>query len=139
MTSAGSGQGQRAAAFHGERRFLARFGPIVVTLAIVCGMSTVLIFADYTPISPTTNVVLGLFLANAIIILVLFSLLMIEVWRLVRAWRAGAAGARLHIRIVGLFSGIAAAPAILIAIVGVDHAGNAASIRHSCRMSAASC
>ncbi|MDB5507932.1 MAG: multi-sensor signal transduction histidine kinase [Hyphomicrobiales bacterium] len=118
MTSADTGQGQRSAAYQSERRFLARFGPVVVTLAIACGLSTVLIFADYTPISPTTNVVLTLFLANAIIILVLAALLAVEVWRLIRAWRAGAAGARLHIRIVGLFSGIAAAPAILIAIVG---------------------
>ncbi len=90
----------------------------MVTFAVALGIFTVLVFADYTPIVPTTNVVLSLFLANAILILVLFGLLMAEVWRLVRAYRAGAAGAGLHVRIVGLFSGIAAAPAIIIAVVG---------------------
>lgn len=118
MTSGDAGQGSKAVAYQGERRFLSRFGPIVVTLAIACGLSTVLIFADYTPISPTTGVVLGLFLANAILIILLLGMLLAEVWRLVRAYRAGAAGAGLHVRIVGLFSGIAAAPAIIIAIVG---------------------
>jgi two-component system nitrogen regulation sensor histidine kinase NtrY len=118
MASADTGQGKRPAAYQGERRFLARFGPVVVTLAVICGLTTVLIFADFTPISPTTGVVLGLFLANAIIILLLTGLLIAEVWRLVRAYRAGAAGAGLHVRIVGLFSGIAAAPAIIIAVVG---------------------
>src|SRR6476469_1724525 len=107
-----------ATVYQGERRFLARFGPVVVTLAVALGIFTVLVFADYTPIAPTTNVVLSLFLANAILILVLFGLLVGEVWRLVRAYRAGAAGAGLHVRIVGLFSVIAAAPAIIIAVVG---------------------
>ena len=107
-----------ASAYQRERRFLARFGPVVVSLAVGLGIFTVLVFADYTPIVPTTNVVLSLFLANAVLILVLFGLLVGEVWRLVQAYRAGAAGAGLHVRIVGLFSGIAAAPAIIIAVVG---------------------
>ena len=118
MGSADTAQGKKPAVYQGERRFLARFGPVIVTLAVALGIGTVLIFADYTPIAPTTSVVLSLFLANAIIILLLFGLLVGEVWRLVRAYRAGAAGAGLHVRIVGLFSGIAAAPAIIIAVVG---------------------
>ena len=40
-----------------------------------------------------------------------------EVWHVVQARRHGRAGARLHVRIVGLFSVIAAVPAILVAIV----------------------
>jgi two-component system nitrogen regulation sensor histidine kinase NtrY len=63
-------------------------------------------------------VVIGLFIGNLSIILILLGLILAEVWRLVAARRKQAAGARLHIRIVTLFSMIAAAPAILIAIVG---------------------
>jgi len=118
MATAETMLGKKAPLYQGERRFLSRFGPVVVTLAVALGIFTVLVFADYTPIVPTTQVVLSLFLANAIIILVLFGLLLAEVWRLVRAYQAGAAGAGLHVRIVGLFSGIAAAPAIIIAVVG---------------------
>ena len=118
MATAETMLGKKAPLYQGERRFLSRFGPVVVTLAVALGIFTVLVFADYTPIVPTTQVVLSLFLANAILILVLFGLLVAEVWRLVRAYKAGAAGAGLHVRIVGLFSGIAAAPAIIIAVVG---------------------
>ncbi len=118
MATAETMLGKKAPFYQGERRFLSRFGPVVVTLAVALGIFTVLVFADYTPIVPTTQVVLSLFLANAITILILLGILVAEVWRLVRAYQAGAAGAGLHVRIVGLFSGIAAAPAIIIAVVG---------------------
>jgi len=101
-----------------ERRFLSRFGPVVVTCAVLLSIGTLLIFADYTPITPSNDVVLGLFVGNLAIILILLGLILAEVWRLLSARRQQAAGARLHIRIVTLFSMIAAAPAILIAIVG---------------------
>ena len=118
MATAETNLGKKAPVYQGERRFLSRFGPVVVTLAVALGIFTVLVFADYTPIVPTTQVVLSLFLANLITILTLLGILVAEVWRLVRAYQAGAAGAGLHVRIVGLFSGIAAAPAIIIAVVG---------------------
>ncbi len=101
-----------------ERRWLARLGPISVTLGLICAMATLFIFADYTPIAPTSQVVLLLFALNGAIILFLIGLLIAETRRLVAARRAQAAGARIHIRMVTLFSGIAAFPAILIAIVG---------------------
>ena len=101
-----------------ERQFLARFGPFAVSTAAILALFTLLVFADYTPIEPTGRVVGGLFLANLAIIIVLIVLMAAEIWRLVAARRAHAAGARLHLRIVRLFSIIAAAPAVLIAIVG---------------------
>ena len=51
---------------------------------------------------------LGLFIANVVTILTLLLLVVLEGWSLLTAWRAGVAGARLHLRIVGLFSIIAA-------------------------------
>ncbi|HEY8579868.1 MAG TPA: HAMP domain-containing protein, partial [Beijerinckiaceae bacterium] len=101
-----------------DRRWAARLGPISVTLALASAIATVLIFADYTWISPTSQVVLTLFSLNAFLILLLLVLLIVEARRLVQARRAQAAGARIHIRMVALFSGIAAFPAILIAVVG---------------------
>ena len=106
------------AASGAERSFLSRLGPVVVTFAVALSIGTLLVFADYTPIRPTNDVVIGLFIGNLSIILILLGLILAEVWRLVSARRKQAAGARLHIRIVTLFSMIAAAPAILIAIVG---------------------
>ena len=101
-----------------DRRFLSRFGPIVVTIAVLLAAFTLVVFAGYTPIVPTDVVVVNLFLANFGIILILAILMVTEIWRLFAARRKQAAGSRLHLRIVALFSLIAAAPAILIAAVG---------------------
>ncbi len=103
---------------NGERRFTIRFGPVAVVLALVVALVSFLIFADYTPIAPTSGVLLGLFLANVFGILLVFWVVLAEAYALFKARRAGVAAAQLHIRIVGLFSIIAAAPALLMAGVG---------------------
>ena len=102
----------------GQRRFSTTFGPYAVILALVIALGSFLIFAGYTPVAPSDNVILGLFLVNVLIIFLLFSLVLSEAWMLWTAWRAKVAGARLHIRIVALFSIIAIVPAILMALIG---------------------
>ena len=109
---------QRIINVSGPRRSLTRLGPFAVAAALLVATTSFLIFADYTPIRATSSVVLGLFVANSITILTLLLLVVLEGWTLLVAWRAGVAGARLHIRIVGLFSIIAAVPVILMALVG---------------------
>lgn len=114
------------------RRLLARFGPAAVVVALGVATTSFLIFSDYTPIKTTQSVVLGLFIANTVTILGLAVLVVLEGWTLVAAWRAGVAGARLHLRIVGLFSIIAAAPVLLMALVGsitLDRSLNPAFMR----------
>lgn len=98
----------------GEMRVL---GPIAVGLALLSAFITFIVLADLTPISPTHYIVISLLLANAATVLVLLGVILREVWQVVQARRSGRAAARLHVRIVGLFSIIAAAPAILVAIV----------------------
>jgi len=98
----------------GETRVL---GPIAVGLALLSAFITFIVLADLTPISPTHYVVVSLLLANAATVLLLLGVIVREVWQVVQARRTGRAAARLHVRIVGLFSIIAAAPAILVAIV----------------------
>jgi two-component system nitrogen regulation sensor histidine kinase NtrY len=92
-------------------------GPIAVGLALLSAFATFVVLADLTPILPTHEVVVALLLANAVTVLLLLGVIVREVWQVVQARRSGRAAARLHIRIVGLFSIIAAAPAILVAIV----------------------
>jgi two-component system nitrogen regulation sensor histidine kinase NtrY len=92
-------------------------GPIAVGLALLSAFVTFIVLADFTPISPTHNVVVTLLLVNATTVLLLLGVILREVWQVVQARRTGRAAARLHVRIVGLFSIIAAAPAILVAIV----------------------
>jgi two-component system, NtrC family, nitrogen regulation sensor histidine kinase NtrY len=92
-------------------------GPIAVGLALLSAFITFIVLADLTPILPTHYVVVTLLLANAVTVLLLLGVIVREVWQVVQARRSGRAAARLHVRIVGLFSIIAAAPAILVAIV----------------------
>ena len=92
-------------------------GPIAVGLALLSAFVTFIVLADFTPILPTHNVVVTLLLVNAATVLLLLGVIVREVWQVVQARRTGRAAARLHVRIVGLFSIIAAAPAILVAIV----------------------
>ena len=98
----------------GEARLL---GPIAVGLALLSAFTTFIVLADFTPILPTHDVVVTLLLVNATTVLLLLGVIVREVWQVVQARRTGRAAARLHVRIVGLFSIIAAAPAILVAIV----------------------
>ncbi len=92
-------------------------GPIAVGLALLSAFITFIVLADLTPILPTHNVVVSLLLANALTVLLLLGVIVRQVWQVVQARRTGRAAARLHVRIVGLFSLIAATPAILVAIV----------------------
>ena len=96
---------------------LRRIGPIAVGLALLSALVTFLVLAGLTPVAPTHYVVVTLLLVNAGAGLLLLLIIGREVWRIFQARRAGTAGARLHVRIVGLFSVIAAVPAILVAIV----------------------
>jgi two-component system nitrogen regulation sensor histidine kinase NtrY len=98
----------------GEMRVL---GPIAVGLALLSAFVTFVVLADLTPIPPTHDVVVTLLLVNAAAVVLLLGVIIRQVWQVVQARRSGRAAARLHVRIVGLFSIIAAAPAILVAIV----------------------
>ena len=112
-----------------ERRFIARLGPVVVTLAVIAALTAFIIFSGFTPITPTNEIVLTLFAVNGVVILVLIALVVAEAWNLIAAWRAQVAGSRLHVRIVSLFSIIAAAPSLLMAVVGsvaLDRSANPA-------------
>lgn len=92
-------------------------GAIAASLALLSAFMTFVVLADLTPIAPTHRVVVTLLLINGITVLVLLGVIASEVWQVVLARRRGRAAARLHVRIVGLFSVIAAVPAILVAIV----------------------
>src|SRR5262249_27785988 len=92
-------------------------GLIAVALALLSAVATFLVLANLTPILPTHYVVLALLAANAFTILFVIAVIAYELWRVLQARRRGRAAARLHVRIVALFSLVAAAPAILVAVV----------------------
>src|SRR5689334_700697 len=112
----------KANVFEGELVGLARamsrpsllaFG--VGIAALLAGTLTYGTLTGLVPYRPSHDGLIGLVLINFILALTLGALI---AWRLTRLWaerRSGMAGARLHIRLVGLFALIAVVPAILVA------------------------
>ena len=92
-------------------------GPVAVGIALLSALVTFTVLADLTPIIPTQRVVVGLLAVNGLTVLLLLAIIGREVLQIVQARRRGRAGAKLHVRIVGLFSVVAAVPAILVAVV----------------------
>ena len=93
------------------------FGSIAVGLALLSATVTFLVLAGLTPIAPTHRVVVSVLLVDLCAALLLVAVIGREVWNILKARRRGRAGARLHVRIIGLFSVVAAVPAVLVAIV----------------------
>ena len=100
-----------------KRDYMRLLGPLSVGLALLSAFVTFIVLADLTPLSPTHYVVVILLLVNAATVVLLLAIIVREMWQVVQARRSGRAAARLHVRIVALFSFIAAAPAIMVAIV----------------------
>src|SRR5207344_2738286 len=92
-------------------------GLTAVALALLSAFVTFVVLAGLTPIPPTHVVVVTLLAVNAGTGLLLTAFIGQEVWGVIQARRRGRAAARLHVRIVGLFSVIAAVPAVLVAVV----------------------
>ncbi len=110
-------QSRRAAAVEGGHRGPGWFGALAVLGALASALATFLILAGLTPIIPTHDVVVRVLVINAVLVLLLVGVVAWQTKRLIRERRAGAAGAGLHVRIVGLFSLVAVVPAILVAVV----------------------
>ncbi len=91
-------------------------GFFAVAIAVLSALVTFVVLAGLTPIPPTHEVVVTLLAVNIVTVVLLLALIGRELWRVLQARRRGRAASRLHIRIVALFSVIAAVPAILVAV-----------------------
>jgi len=100
------------------RRLRQRLGAVAVAFALLCALATFFMLSGLTPIAVDDRLAAALFIANIVSLLVVIALVVVEGWTLISAWRAGAAGSGLHFRVVRAFSIAAAAPAVVIAIVG---------------------
>jgi two-component system nitrogen regulation sensor histidine kinase NtrY len=92
-------------------------GLIVVVVALLSALTTFMVLANLTFVNPTHNVVVTLLAVNFVAVLLLLAVIGREVWHIVQARRRGWAAARLHVQIAGLFSIIAVAPAVLVAVL----------------------
>lgn len=100
-----------------RRNLFALPGIALVLLAFLSALVSFAILLGLTPIEPVDEVVLGAVVINLIFVIGLVTLVFLEIRMLLRARRRGKAAAKLHIRVVALFSIVAIVPAILVAIV----------------------
>lgn len=99
------------------RRISTTTGVAVAGGSLLAALVTLAILLGVTPIQPEPHVVIASVVVNVIFVLGLLTLVGYELYRLFKARARGRAAARLHIRIVTLFSGVAIAPAILVAVI----------------------
>jgi two-component system nitrogen regulation sensor histidine kinase NtrY len=125
MTGAGSGDPldpllDNAPPLPGTSDRAFRVGVVVVTLSIVSALATYLILSNLTPVAPSDEVVLTALFINVVLVIAMVAVIAVQCLGLWRAWKMRVAGARLHARIVALFSLIAALPALLLAIAATS-------------------
>lgn len=99
------------------RRLLALPGVVAVVAALVMAAISFTILVGATPITPDETTTQSLVAINAAFVLLLIGLIVREAHRIVRARRRGKAASRLHVRIVAMFSLVAAIPAIMVAVI----------------------
>jgi two-component system, NtrC family, nitrogen regulation sensor histidine kinase NtrY len=107
----------KAAAPSDGRKLLAQSGLAAVITSLVVAVLSFLILMGLTPIRPTEQITTLLAVANGLLILILIGLIIREVRRILTARKNQRAAARLHVRIVALFSLVAAVPAVAVALV----------------------
>ncbi|MDO8287808.1 MAG: PAS domain-containing sensor histidine kinase [Parvibaculum sp.] len=88
----------------------------LVIVAVFLGTFTYMTLTGLTPLKPSRGLVISLLLANLTIVLVLFALISWRVIRIIMARVSGAAGSKLHARLVAMFSIVAVMPAIIVAV-----------------------
>jgi len=92
------------------------FGLGVVLLSMFSALASYLILTGLTAITPRNEYVWTALAVNVVLILTMLSIVIWQALGLRRAWKQKIPGARLHTRIVALFSLIAALPAVLLAV-----------------------
>jgi two-component system nitrogen regulation sensor histidine kinase NtrY len=88
----------------------------VGAFAVLSGSVTYALVSGLVPYQPSRAALIWLLIVNLAVVLALGALV---AWRLTRLWverRSGAAGAKLHTRLVGIFSAMAVVPVILVAV-----------------------
>jgi two-component system nitrogen regulation sensor histidine kinase NtrY len=92
---------------------------LVASVALALGIASFAVLAGRVKLSIHSGVAVGMIVADFAALLWLMVVLAGRVTRVLLEHRRGAAGARLHVRLVALFGGVAAVPAILVAIFAI--------------------
>ncbi|MFT3672021.1 ATP-binding protein [Aestuariivirga sp.] len=88
---------------------------VLVVAGMVVGLATFLVLTGMTPIRPNDEVISWFLVTNVTVVVLMALLVGFQLIQLLRERARGTAGAGLHLRLVGLFSIVAVAPALLVA------------------------
>jgi two-component system nitrogen regulation sensor histidine kinase NtrY len=99
------------------RRLMALPGAIAVAGALIAAGISFAVLLGLTPVDPDSTTTLVLIAINTVFVLTLIGLIVREGQRIYKARKGAKAASRLHVRIVAMFSLVAAVPAILVAVV----------------------
>jgi two-component system, NtrC family, nitrogen regulation sensor histidine kinase NtrY len=97
----------------------ARLALVLTAAATLSGLATYVVISGWLNIAADAELVLGLLYLDLILLLLLGVLVARRLVQLIVARRQGLAGSRLHARLVALFSLVAVAPAIVVAVFSV--------------------
>lgn len=92
-------------------------GAVLVICALITGAISYLILTGLTSVAPTEEVITATLLVNLTFVSILIALISWETVSVFRELKKKRAGARLHIRIIGLFCVIAAVPALILTAI----------------------
>jgi len=93
------------------------FGLAIIILALLAAVLSFVILIGLTPVIPDRSVTWVLTCVNVAMVFCLVIVITRELYPIIRAWRARRAASRLHVRIITLFSVVAALPALVVAVV----------------------
>ncbi len=99
------------------RKLFALSGLLTVLTSLIIAAISFSILMGVTPVTPTNSITSALVFLNSGMIILLILMIAREIDRILRSRHHGKAAARLHVRIVALFSLVAAIPAVVVAIV----------------------
>ena len=91
-------------------------GAFAVAAALVCGIATYAALTETKDLGKNANLVIWLLNIDLVVLLFLMVLVVRRIAGLFSGRRKGVAGSKLHVRLVFIFSILAAAPAILMTI-----------------------
>ena len=103
--------------FNDGRRLMALPGILGVSGALITAAVSFLVLLGLTPLTPDSGTTIALISINAAFVVLLLGLILRETHRIYTARKGGKAASRLHVRIVAMFSLVAAIPAILVAVI----------------------
>jgi two-component system, NtrC family, nitrogen regulation sensor histidine kinase NtrY len=89
---------------------------LLMLAGTVLGIITFLLLTGVGPVRLNPDLIDKLLWANATLVLLMAMMVLRQLWNLLRDFRMGTPGTGLHIRLISIFSVIAALPAILVAV-----------------------